>query len=81
MKITVDQSICDGHGKCIEVSPKVFKMNERMCSEVIDPKGDTDEKIVFAAKLCLDQTNYPPRGRPGTKHQKNHKKLALECNE
>jgi len=23
-----------------------------MCSEVIDPKGDTDEKILFAAKLC-----------------------------
>ena len=52
MKVTVDQSICDGHGKCVEISPKVFKMNERMCSEVIDPKGDTDEKIVFAAKLC-----------------------------
>ena len=52
MQIMVDQGICDGHGKCVEVSPKVFKMNERMCSEVIDPKGDTDEKIVFAAKLC-----------------------------
>ncbi len=52
MKVTVDQGICDGSGKCVEVSPKVFKMNERMCSEVIDPNGDTEEKIVFAAKLC-----------------------------
>ncbi|MCH6545367.1 MAG: ferredoxin [Deltaproteobacteria bacterium] len=52
MKVTVDQGICDGTGKCVEVAPKVFKMNERMCSEVIDPNGDTDEKILFAAKLC-----------------------------
>ena len=52
MKVTVDQGICDGHGKCVEISPKVFKMNERFVSEVIDPKGDTDEKIVFAAKVC-----------------------------
>jgi len=52
MKVTVDQGICDGNGKCMEVSPKVFKMNERFVAEVIDPKGDTDEKIVFAAKVC-----------------------------
>ncbi len=52
MKVTVDQGICDGHAKCVEISPKVFKMNERFVAEVIDPKGDTDEKIEFAAKLC-----------------------------
>ena len=52
MKVTVDTTLCDGHGKCVEVSPQVFKMNERYISEVIDPHGDTDEKILLAAKVC-----------------------------
>ena len=52
MKVTVEANKCDGHGKCVEVSPKVFKMNERYISEVIDSKGDTDERILLAAKVC-----------------------------
>ena len=52
MKVTVDASKCDGHGKCVEVSPKVFKMNEKYISEVVDPKGDSDEKILLAARVC-----------------------------
>ena len=52
MKVTVDTTKCDGHGKCVEVSPKVFKMNERFISEVVDHKGDTDVKILLAAKVC-----------------------------
>jgi ferredoxin len=30
----------------------VFKLDAKMIAEVIDPKADTDEKILFAAKLC-----------------------------
>ncbi len=52
MKVTVDTSKCDGHGKCVEVTPKVFKLNERFISEVIDAKGDSDERILLAAKVC-----------------------------
>ena len=52
MKVIVEAKKCDGHGKCVEVSPNVFKMNERYISEVIDPKGDTDERILLAAKVC-----------------------------
>ena len=52
MKVTVDTNLCDGHGKCVEVAPKVFKMNDRYVSEVIDAGGDTDEKILLAAKVC-----------------------------
>ncbi|MFQ5542711.1 MAG: ferredoxin [Candidatus Binatia bacterium] len=52
MKVTVDTSKCDGTGKCVEVAPKVFKLNERFISVVDDPKGDTDQKILFAAKVC-----------------------------
>ena len=52
MKISIDVKKCDGHAKCVEAAPKVFKMNERYISEVIDPQGDTDEKIVLAARIC-----------------------------
>jgi len=52
MNITVDPKKCDGHEKCVQAVPNVFKMNERFIAEVSDPKGDTDEKIIFAAKIC-----------------------------
>lgn len=52
MKVTMDTSKCDGNGKCVEVAPKVFKLNERFISVVIDPKGDTDQRILLAAKVC-----------------------------
>ena len=48
----MDTSKCDGNGKCVEVAPKVFKLNERFISVVIDPKGDTDQRILLAAKVC-----------------------------
>jgi len=52
MKITVDRTKCEGFAKCLQVTPKVFKLDAKMIAEVIDPKGDSDEKILFAAKLC-----------------------------
>jgi len=52
MKITIDRTKCEGYAKCIQASPKVFKLDAKMIAEVIDPKGDTDEKIVLAAKIC-----------------------------
>ena len=52
MKITIDRTKCEGYAKCIQVSSKVFKLDAKMIAEVIDAKADTDEKIIFAAKLC-----------------------------
>jgi ferredoxin len=52
VKITIDRTKCEGYAKCIQVSAKVFKLDAKMIAEVIDPKADTDEKILFAAKLC-----------------------------
>lgn len=52
MKIAIDRTKCEGYAKCIQVSPKVFKLDGKMIAEVIDAKADTDEKILFAAKLC-----------------------------
>jgi ferredoxin len=52
MKITVDRAKCEGYAKCVEVAPKVFKLDEKFISVVLDPKGDTDQKILLAAKVC-----------------------------
>jgi ferredoxin len=52
MKVTIDRTKCEGYAKCIQASPKVFKLDAKMIAEVIDPKADTDVKIVLAAKIC-----------------------------
>jgi ferredoxin len=52
MKITVDRGKCEGYAKCVQAAPKVFKLDANMIAEVIDNRGDTDEKILLAAKVC-----------------------------
>ena len=52
MKITIDTTKCEGYAKCIQATPKVFKLDAKLIAEVIDPKGDSDEKILLAAKIC-----------------------------
>ena len=36
MKITVDRTKCEGYAKCIQATPKVFKLDKTMIAEVID---------------------------------------------
>jgi ferredoxin len=52
MKITVDRTKCEGYAKCVQAAPKVFKLDAKLIAEVIDSKGDSDEKILLAAKIC-----------------------------
>jgi ferredoxin len=52
MKIIVDQSKCTGRRNCIAMAPGVFDLNEQFKAFVADPKGDSDEDILKAARLC-----------------------------
>jgi ferredoxin len=52
MKITVDRTKCEGYARCVQAAPKVFGLDAKMIAEVIDAKGDSDEKILLAARLC-----------------------------
>lgn len=52
MKITVDRTKCEGYVKCIQAAPKVFQLDAQMIAAVIDNRGDSDEKILLAAKIC-----------------------------
>jgi ferredoxin len=52
MKITVDRTKCEGYAKCVQAAPKVFKLDAKLIAEVVDPRGDSDEKILLGAKIC-----------------------------
>lgn len=52
MKISVDRTKCEGYAKCVQAAPKVFKLDAKMIAQVIDAKGDSDEKVLLAAKIC-----------------------------
>jgi ferredoxin len=52
MKITVDRTKCEGYAKCIQAAPKVFQLDAKMIAEVSESKGDSDDKILLAARIC-----------------------------
>jgi ferredoxin len=37
---------------CESIAPKVFKLNDDRQSEVVDPAGDSEAKILEAAENC-----------------------------
>ena len=52
MKITIDRSKCRGVRNCASIAPDVFDIDGEFKAVVLDPKGDSDETILKAAKFC-----------------------------
>ena len=52
MKIIIDRDKCRGHNNCVSIAPNVFDIDEQFKAFVIDPKGDSDDDILKAAKFC-----------------------------
>jgi ferredoxin len=52
MKIIIDRDKCRGHNNCVSIAPNVFDLDDTFKAIVLDPKGDGDEEILKAAKLC-----------------------------
>jgi len=54
----VDMSRCSLCGVCIEVCPRVFRMNEAGYIEVADlsayPEAEVDEAIKYCPEDCID---------------------------
>ena len=50
--VEVDQNICIGAASCVALASKVFQLNSENKAYVVDPKGDSDEEIIQAAKSC-----------------------------
>ncbi len=52
LKVWVDHQACVGNAMCESIAPKVFKLNDDRQSEVVDPAGDSEAKILEAAENC-----------------------------
>lgn len=52
LRIRVDHNVCVGNAMCPTIATKVFALNENRQSEVINPAGDTGERILEAAENC-----------------------------
>ena len=71
MKIVIDRDKCRGHNNCVSIAPNVFDLDDTFKAIVLDPKGDSDEEILKAAKLCpklaiaLEDENSGARLFPG----------------
>jgi ferredoxin len=52
LRVWVDHQTCVGNAMCESIAPNVFRLNENRQSEVINPEGDSEEKILEAAENC-----------------------------
>lgn len=52
LRISVDHNVCVGNAMCTTIAPNVFALNEQRQSEMVNPEGDAEEKILEAAENC-----------------------------
>jgi ferredoxin len=52
VEVTVDHAVCMGNGQCVLLAPEVFRHNENLQSEVVDPAGAPEDVILKAAGYC-----------------------------
>ena len=52
LRVWVDHQTCVGNAMCESIAPAVFRLNENRQSEVVNPEGNTEEKILEAAENC-----------------------------
>lgn len=52
VEIRVDRKQCIGSGQCVHWAPGVFEQDDDAISVVVDPRGEPEEKIVFAVLAC-----------------------------
>ncbi|MGE0683103.1 MAG: ferredoxin [Candidatus Binatia bacterium] len=52
LRITVNQEKCVGSTMCVNTARGVFALDDLNKSSVINPEGNTEEKILEAAESC-----------------------------
>jgi ferredoxin len=52
LRIEVDRETCIGSGNCAHHAPATFDLDDDLLVVVLDPNGDTPEKIRVAADGC-----------------------------
>jgi ferredoxin len=52
LRITIDRDRCVGSGNCAFWAPATFDLDEEGFSVVLDPMGDTEDRVRVAAEGC-----------------------------
>ena len=55
VEIRIDREKCMGSGNCSFWAPGTFDLDDEGVANVVDPEGDTDDKVVLAAQGCPTQ--------------------------
>ena len=55
MEIEIDVERCMGSGNCAFWAPATFDINDQNLAYVVDPEGDSEDKIRNAAEGCPTQ--------------------------
>ena len=55
MEIQIDVDRCMGSGNCAFWAPATFDINDENLAFVVDPEGDSEDKIRNAAEGCPTQ--------------------------
>lgn len=54
-KIVIKRDICIGAASCLAVAPNTFALDDINKAIVINPRGESDEEILLAARACPTQ--------------------------
>ncbi len=52
MRITIDRERCMGSGNCAFWAPATFDLDDDLKAIVVDPDGDSPEKVRNAVEAC-----------------------------
>lgn len=52
LKVKVDRLLCIGTADCVAIAPNTFELDDESKAVVKKKNGDSDEKILQAAKTC-----------------------------
>lgn len=55
LAIEINREVCMGSGNCSFWAPAVFDLDEDGVAIVVDPAGDTEDKVILAAQGCPTQ--------------------------
>jgi ferredoxin len=52
LEISINRETCMGSGNCMYWAEAVFDLDDEGLAVVVDPEGDTEERILLAAQGC-----------------------------
>ena len=52
LRVRVDHQACVGNAMCETIAARTFRLNDDRQSEVVDPEGDSVERVLEAAENC-----------------------------